>query len=210
MANDNSLVARGGLRPVETPYGGLKLGLYKLTTNATVGVFIGAPMDLDSNGQCVLATTGSDLTFILGPAMGFVDSTTKGGLPESMTSLSQGAYLPANKDAYVMIADDPNQVFVIQCDTSANAAATDIGSTARFTVGSSISGNGNTTTGSSYAELLGSDIAADTGGSLKIVGIYDRINSDGTQNTAGANYVKLRVKIYRHRLSDDGRTDSTI
>lgn len=198
MANDDWIAARGGLLPVGYPLGGYKVNYYKLTTTATGdGIYIGQPMDLDGTG-CTRATTGSDLQFILGPALGFLDAK-KAGIPSAMTKLDQGSYLPANTDAWVAIADDPDQRFTIQADTSGTVAAADVGSTARFTLRSAA---GNTTTGYSTAELLTSDIAADTGGSLKIIALHDNVNSDGTDNAADANYCKVVVKIHQHRLGN--------
>lgn len=206
MANDDAVNAAGGLRPLQAPYGNVKKAFYRLTTNATVGVYIGSPMDLDANGRCILATTGSDLQFILGPALGFAD-TDQAGLPSDMNSLSQAAYLPANKDAYVLIADDPDQEFVIQANTSGLATTADVGTTARFDIRV---GNGSSTTGSSWAELKTDDIAADSGGSLRIVRWHNNVNADGTVNTSSANYAKLVVKIFRHRYGAEGVTARAI
>lgn len=199
MANDDWITSRGGLRPLTTHGGHVRVGLYKLTTNGTVGCYIGMPMDLDSNGCAVIATSGSDLQYILGPAVGFADTETKGGLPSSMTVLTSGAYLPANKNAYVLVADDPNQEFVIQADTSTTLGVSNIGNTARWAV--TRGSNGNTETGSAYVELLASDAAGDTGGSLKIVKTYDVMNTDGTPNDVTANYGKWVVRIHQHRLA---------
>lgn len=205
MANDDWIKARGGLRPL-APYGKVRTNLYKLTTNATVGVYVGAPMDLDGAG-CVLATTGADNTFVVGPALGFVASRTEGGIPTGMTSLTQGGYLPANTDAYVLIADEPSQLFTIQADTSSAIGAESVGCTCRFAVRA---GNGNAATGSSYAELLASDAATDTGGCLKLIALLDNINADGTINTGSANYTKWVVGIYRHRLNAEGVTANPV
>jgi len=197
MANDDVIAARGGLLPVGYPYGNTRVNYYKLTTAATGdGIYIGEPMDLDSNGGCVRATTAADNTFVLGPALGFLDAN-KAGVPSGMTDLSQAGYLPSNKDAYVAIADDPNQLFTIQADTSGTISQADIGQYCRFTHRSSA---GNSVTGYSTAELLTSDSAADTGGCLQIVNLADNINSDGTLNTGALNYCKAIVKIGHHRL----------
>jgi len=194
MANDDAIAARGGLLPVQFPYGNFRKGLYKLTTSA-VAVYIGQPMDLDSNGQVVPATVG-DNAFILGPVVGFTD-TNKGGLPSGMNSLSQGGYLPALTDAYVQIADDPNQLFMIQEDTGGSALTQSaVGNTAAIIPRTS---SGSTVTGYSTFELDRSDIAADSAGSLKVVGLVDYMNSDGTSNDFG-NYSKLLVRINHHRL----------
>lgn len=197
MANDDQIEARGGLWPVALPFGNYQKTLYRLTTSATADVFIGQPMDLDNLGRVVPAGV-ADNAPVLGPVVGFVD-TDKAGLPTSITDLDQAAYLPANKDAYCIIADDPNQVFLIQEDTGSTALAeTNIGNTLNMVPRTS---SGSTVTGRSTFEADRSTVAADTGGQLTISGLYDIMNSDGTKNAFG-NYSKLRVRINHHRLAN--------
>jgi hypothetical protein len=197
MANDDIVAARGGLLPVGFPFGNYKKNLYRLTTSATAAVFIGQPMDLDSNGRVVPAGTGDNP--ILGPALGFLD-TNKAGLPSAMTSLSQGGYLPSNTDAYVIVCDDPNQEYMLQEDTGGSALVEgNIGNNGSFIYRTS---SGNTTTGYSTAELDRSTVTTGTAGALRVVGLHDYVNSDGTNNGWG-NYGKIRVKIAYHRAAFD-------
>jgi len=195
MANDDSIAARGGLLPVQFPFGNYKKGMYKLTS-AAVATFIGQPMDLDANGGAVpAAITGTSP--ILGPVVGFLD-TNKAGLPSGMTSLSQGSYLPALTDAYVLIADDPDQEFMIQEDTGGSAlTAAAVGNLGYFVPRTS---SGSTVTGYSTVEFDRSSITATDSAHLLLLGIVDNTNSDGTPNDYG-NYATLKVKIYRHRLA---------
>lgn len=195
MANDDQINARGGLIPIQQPYGAVKYGVYRLgTADTATPVFRGMPVDLDANGF-VVPIAAAQNTYLVGSIMGWADAS-KAGIPSSTTSLTQGANLPANTDAWVFVADDPNQEFLIQEDTGGSAlTAGNIGHTADFIYRA---GSGNTTTGWAYAELDRSTAAASTGGVLSILGLYDHMNSDGTQNAYG-NYSKLRVKIARHR-----------
>jgi len=196
MANDDEISARGGLLPVTMPHGNIRTGLYKVTTNATVGFFIGQPVDLDANGGVVGAGV-TDAAFLLGSIVGFTDNE-KAQLPSSLNDLTVGPSLPANTDGFAIVADDPNQIFQIQEDTGGSALTrSNVGNTAHFVPRTS---SGNTTTGYSTAELDRSTAAADTGGSLTILGLVDRMNSDGTDNDFG-NFAKLRVKIFQHRLA---------
>lgn len=197
MANDDVIAARGGLLPVGFPFGNFKKNLYRLTTSATAAVFIGQPMDLDANGRVVPAGTGDNP--ILGPALGFLD-TAKAGIPSAMTSLSQGGYLPANTDAYVVVCDDPNQEFMLQEDTGGSVLTEgNIGNNGSFIYRTS---SGSTTTGLSTAELDRSTVTTGTAGALRVVGLHDYVNSDGTNNSWG-NYAKVRVKIAYHRSAFD-------
>lgn len=200
MANDDQIAARGGLRPSTQPYGTVKRSYYRLTTGA-FAVYIGQPMDLNSNGEVGLAASNTAAsTFILGPALGFSsDSRGQNGLPSGMTVLTQEAYLPAYTNAYVCIADDPNQEFIIQEASSGTQLTTaNIGQNCGFEYirGSS----GSTVTGASYAELYAPFLTAASSASLRVVGLADNMNSDGTYNSVGA-YAKWRVRINTHRLN---------
>ena len=197
MANDDWLSARGGLQPLNQPYGQVKIGYYRLTTGAAaINVFIGMPMDLDANGRVVPATPAASNNLILGPAVGFLD-VNKAALPSGMMGTNLQPYLPGNTDAWVAVADDPNQVFVIQEDTGGSAlTASDVGANADWTYRSS---SGSTLTGYTTAEIDRSSVGTGTGGPLVIVGLANYMNSDGTQNAPG-NYGKWLVKIMSHRL----------
>ena len=46
MANDDMALARGGLRPLNQPYGTVKRQYYRVVTSATAAIYIGQPMDL--------------------------------------------------------------------------------------------------------------------------------------------------------------------
>ena len=196
MANDDAISARGGLVPVGYPFENIKKNVYRLTTSATAAVFFGQPMDLDANGRVVPAGMAANSNTILGSVIGFLD-TAKAGLPSSMTSLSQGSYLPANTDANIIISDDPDQEYMIQEDTGGSALTeSNIGNTALITYRTS---SGSTTTGWCTAELDRSTAGTATGNNLVIVGLQDFVNSDGTNNGYG-NYAKLRVKLVAPRL----------
>lgn len=196
MANDDIINARGGLLPVQQPFGAFRKRVYQLGTNDTATVlYLGMPMDLDANGKAIPAVVGGG-TNILGPLLGWFDSK-KAGLPSAVTTLQQGASLPANTDAMVVIADDPEQLFMFQEDTGGTALTQSaVGNTFDFVYRSS---SGNTTTGYSTAELDRSTIAATTAGQFTLVGLADHMNSDGTDNAFG-NFAKVYVKINRHRF----------
>jgi len=115
MANDDQAAALGGLRPVNQPYGTIKRSYYRIATgSANQNLFIGQPMDLDTNGEAVVATHGTaGDSVLIGPIIGFSrDSRGQMGLPDGMSLITQGAYLPSYTKAYVCIADDPNQEFI--------------------------------------------------------------------------------------------------
>ena len=202
MANDDALSARGGLLPVSFPYGNFRKTYYRLTTSA-VAVYIGQPMDLDTNGQAVMASVGTTKTVIVGPVVGFArDINGKAALPDVMLDVTAGPYLPALTNGYVCIADDPNQIFVIQEGTAATQLTTaSISGCGTFSYLRATSGN--TTTGYSYAELDADQFATITAGSgnLTVLGLADNINSDGSWNALG-QYAKWKVQIMNHRYAN--------
>lgn len=197
MANDDQINARGGLIPVQQPYGTIKVGMYRLgTADTATPIFRGMPVDLDANGFAVPIAAAQN-TLLLGSIIGWCDAN-KAGIPSATTTLTQGGNLPANTDAFLFVTDDPNQEYMMQEDTGGSVlTAGNIGNTFDFIYRA---GSGNTTTGWANTELDRSTGAATTGGVLYLLGLYDHMNSDGTQNGYG-NYAKVRVKIARHRIN---------
>ena len=211
MANDDTITARGGLLPVGFPFGNFRKNYYRLTTSATAAVFIGQPMDMDTNGQAAIASVSTANTKCLGPVIGFAeDSDGMPSLPSAMLDISVGAYLPANKNAYVCIADDPNQLFTIQEINSGTALTTaNIGAQAHWTYGGASSGS--TITGYADCELNTATAGATNGtsGALQIVKLQNIKNSDGTWNGLGGN-CKWTVRISNHRLGGQGIASSAV
>lgn len=201
MANDDIISARGGLLPVEFPYGNFRKTWYRLTTSA-VAVYLGQPMDIDANGQAVPAGTGTSTTvqYIAGPVVGFADDqygppTAGGALPSAMLNLTAGPFIPALTNAWVQLADDPDQVFQLQCNSDATMTTANLADGCTFTYRSS---SGNTTTGYSTAEASALSMSVVGSGNLQILGLIPYRNSDASLNNVG-NYAKLRVRIISHR-----------
>ena len=89
------------------------------------------------------------------------------------------------------VLDDPNQLFLIQCDAS--IAATDIGKNADV-----IGTGGSTTNGISTMELNSATLANTAALNLKVVGLYNDVN-----NAFGTNAVVV-VKINEHVYGSAG------
>lgn len=198
MANDDTIRARGGLLPVEYPFGAFKKSYYRLLTSAAAGVYIGQPMAADATGNVAPLALANSSAVCIGSVVGFLDTNLE-ALPSAMETTQAGAYLPANTDAFVAIADDPNQDFVVQEDTGGSALTTaDIFSNAAMIYRTS---SGDTTTGYSTAELDRSSVGTGTGGFLMLKGVQKVMNSDGTVNAPG-NYCKWIVKIISHQYGN--------
>ncbi len=172
MANQNRPI---GLTPFTQPLGGMRLNLYRACSSNDI--FKYAPVQLNSDGQ-VIEALKADLNAYLGVAVGFIDNNQAG----FGTNLETDPYLKANKDAFVIVCDDPNQLYIAQADTGGgNLTDSNIGNSINpvWLQGVSTS-SGSTVTGISIMELDASEAAADTGGNLIIVGKLNSVdNADG-------------------------------
>lgn len=195
MANDDWLSARGGMLPVEYPYGAYRKNIYKLTTS-TVAVYIGQPVAMDANGNATATmtsvNTGATIVPLLGSIVGFVDGATQGQLPDVMNVLTAGPFVPGSTDTFVEVADDPDQIFVMQVDTAVAMTTANLGDYATFNYKRATSGNN--TTGYALAELDSNTFSSVGSGNLQIINLYPLKNSDGTTNAVG-NYAKVRVRM---------------
>lgn len=193
MANDERNLV--GLRPLDQPYGNIRIGYYR--ANTARNIFKYQPVMLNNSGQVQVGTLIADCSGILGTVVGFVDAN-KAALPPSMDSLSDAAFLTNGNNAYVAVADDPNQLFTLEEDTGGTliGSANSAGQTVSFTY---LGTTGDTVTGIANAVLDRSTLAAGTGGVFTIVEPYDIINSDGTLNTPTGNFCKWVVRISTHQ-----------
>lgn len=178
MANVNR---PNGARPVLTPQGSLQVNKYYCTTgNAVfVGDFVksGGTTDADGVPTAVIAAAGDTLRGVV-----------VGVIPETADSL---IYRASSTNRYLLVADDPNQVFEIQADNGgAVLALVDVGENADILVT-----GGSTTTGQSATEL-DSSTHNTTSAQLRILGFVQR-----PDNTPASNYAKVLVKINEHELA---------
>jgi len=89
------------------------------------------------------------------------------------------------------VVDDPNQLFLVQCD--AGFVAADVGKNADV-----VGTGGSTTSGISSMELNSSTLATTAALNLKVVGLYNDVN-----NEYGTNAVVV-VKINEHVYGSTG------
>ena len=89
------------------------------------------------------------------------------------------------------VIDDPNQLFLVQCD--AGFVAANVGNNADV-----VGTGGSTTTGISTMELNSSTLATTAALNLKVVGLYNDVNND-----YGTNAVVV-VKINEHVYGSTG------
>ena len=204
MANDERILL--GLRPTRQPFGAVQVNYYR--ANTAINMFRYQPVILNNSGQVQVAAI-ADLSGILGVTVGFLDAN-KAALPGGMDRLADssttGPFLPSGNDAYVAVADNPDQWFVVESDTGGAAIGSvqSIGQTIDFVYLTGLTTNGNTTTGIANVLLDSSTTGNNTGGVLTLVALADMVNQDGTLNTA-ANFGKWIVKINAHQNAADKR-----
>lgn len=87
----------------------------------------------------------------------------------------------------IAIYDDPETIFAVQCDTGTAVAATDVFSTANH-----VAGSANTALGISGHELDSSQLAAQGGAQLKVIGLYDKADN------AWGEHAKVLVIFNEH------------
>lgn len=195
MANDQG--ARYGAFPVTSPQSPPVLLYFKAETGATLDIFRGQFVQINSRGNAQVIAPGDNVSSC-GIAWGFLDAN-QAGLPSGMTSLSQGGFLPRNTDGVIGVIYDPLQLYVMEEITGGTAlAATSIGQLVNFTY---VATTGNTNTGYANTVIQNSSIATTTGPLLQLLAVQNIINQDGTVNASGAS-CKWIVRIANHQFSN--------
>ncbi len=187
MAN---IDAAFGLRPIakvgSAPGGTTGTTKYSIGDNQGTAIFTGDPVKYKNDGTVEVATASDAL---LGVFMGcfYTDPTT--GKPTFRN------YFPASLspgDAIAFVADDPDQMFVVQQDSvGSNLVAADLNLNANL-----IFGAGSTTTGVSGVEIDSSTGAATATHQVRLIDFYDIPSNDATANNS-----ELVIKINNHSLN---------
>lgn len=197
MANDNF---PRGLIPRDYPYHAGHW--YRVSTAADV--YLGQPVQLDATGYIVGIGTPTGVTLSIGVASNF-SGPNKAGLAGPDPFLDVSDLTPPSNgepsgDRWVFVADDPEQLYLVQEDTGGSAltladqfAACDLlwrGAGAAIVNGNDNSGWGN-------LELDRSAVVTTTAAFVQIVQLHDSTNQDGSANAPG-NYGKWVVRLLHH------------
>ena len=181
-----------GLRPIakqgSAPGGTIGTTKYKISSGASA-LFTGDPVKLKADGSIeVKGGVGAITGAISGVFMGcfYTDPTTS---KPTFRNFFPASTSPG--DAIAFVADDPNQLFIIQQDSVANnIVAADRNLNADF-----VTATGSTVTGMSKTEVDSSSKNTTAGLNLRIVDFYDTPSNDATANNS-----ILVVKINNHQL----------
>ena len=196
MANAN--VARG-LVPYRytwgQPYNG-SANVYSIPSSYGTALYVGDPVDIksgsnDANGipSCILGTVGSPF---LGVVVGVVDA----GQPVVAVTRDLPVYHAASTAGYILVADDPNLLFMVQDDASAQATAPNLWAGKNASL---VSGSGSTTTGWSGWQMAASTVATTNTLDVKIVSpLQQADNTIGSSANTNMN-AKWLVKFNNSR-----------
>ncbi len=176
------------------------LSVYQVAANTTAAMYVGDPVikvtssaDVNGINGVVLATAGTNHA-ITGAIQGFLGTgVAQLGQPGAasffgLSGTPGPAYKPANATAvyYVLVSDDPNQLYAIQSNDSGGApAATVVGKNANLATGS-----GSQYTGWSGWQLAANQIATTSTYQVNIKGFLPEID-----NLPGSAHAKLLVTL---------------
>tara|TARA_A100000172_G_scaffold63178_1_gene42551 strand:+ start:650 stop:1300 length:651 start_codon:yes stop_codon:yes gene_type:complete len=199
-----------GLRPVGlvgSSANSTGLTQYEIASNNTNAIFNGAlviPLAagvIDQAGDTAGGTTAA-----LGVLVGveYVDSVSKKPVFINYWPGSGSVSVDTNHPVKALVADDPNQLFVVAADATLTDRATALaGVFANASLGTSAR-TGSTDTGKSNSQLSVSSIATTATLPLRIVGLVD----DDSNNDYGSAGAHLVVRINAHFNSGTRRFDS--
>ena len=161
-----------GFRPIGRdggPYSGITRRCQIPATSATVAVFVGDAVKLDTQSAATGGYQSVDIATNTDPIYGVITSF------EANPSDLEAQYRKASTQRYCQVAPAYNNLFVVQ--DAANLGLAGIGANAAFTVAA-----GSTVTGFSKTEI-GATATASTS-DLQIVGGYDAPDNDMTASNA--------------------------
>lgn len=199
-----------GLRPVGLVGSGANstgLTQYEIASNNTNAIYNGAlviPLAagvIDQAGDTAGGTTSA-----LGVLVGveYVDSVSKKPVFINYWPGSGSVSVDTNHPVKALVADNPNQLFVVAADATLTDRATALaGVFANASLGTSAR-TGSTDTGKSNSQLSVSSIATTATLPLRIVGLVD----DDANNDYGSAGAHLLVRINAHFNSGTRRFDS--
>lgn len=181
-----------GLRPLMylngAPYNG-QARKYAVASDYGTALFIGDPVDLagttDATGKwpTVEKPTLADGNYTIGPIV---------ACEPNRDDLSK-VYIPATTGGYVWVADDPNIIFSVQCDSVATTEIADFGLNAILIETHA----GNTSTGISGLELDESSLTGDASNMLMMLRLVDREDNELAINA------DVEVLISAHRYLNE-------
>lgn len=204
MATTNANIARG-LIPYRMMDGSLWNGaanMYSLPASLNQALFVGDPIVFasgagnDANGiPTVTIATAAGTNKILGSFVGIVN----GGNPQITVTRDLAISHLASTAQYILVADDPRLLFMIQDDASAQATASSQWANKNASL---VAGAGSTITGYSGWQMASSTVASGSNLQVKIIRPLDQADN-AVSTVANTNQnAKWLVKLNIHSLAD--------
>jgi len=185
-----------GLKPVRRAHGApanFNVREYYVPSTDATALFIGDPVILAGSADATL--TAPTVTRATAAGGNRITGVVVGFRPND--AIIAAGYRAASTNAYVLVTDDPDQLYEIQDDSvGGNLAAADIGLNADL-----VAGTGNTPTKKSGFMLDTSTKATTNTLQLRIVGLQDRADVE-----VGAN---AKVLVRLNLTTETGAAGST-
>lgn len=183
------------------------VNLYSVAAADGTALFVGDPVKLDGSADAdgvATITKATQGAAVLGVIVGILPdkmSPISGKMTAGSTALDTPVYRAASTARYVLVCDDPSQIYEVEAVTGANAsysfALANVGLNADLSTVA-----GSTSTGASAAALDMSTAAATATLQFKILGVVQRPDNEPTGNAT-----KVLVKINNATLG--GGTGAT-
>lgn len=177
-----------GLNPVKNLVGGSSTGqvnTYFIPSGNASNVFVGDPVKADTTGDTVAAGGQAlGVQSVVPAAAGDAILGVVVGFAVNPLNLNTPQYRAASTGRYVLVSDDPNQLYEVQTSNGTLGVA-DVGLNANIAAAA-----GSTFTGSSGVTLDVATAATTATLPLKIMGFTQRVDNDNTSANA-----KVIVKI---------------
>lgn len=207
MANTSKIT---GFRPANSAIGGAMQGqghMYAVAASDGTALFVGDPVKLDGSASAdgiPTVTKATQGAAVLGVVVGVIPTKmdpATGKITAGSISLDTPVYRPASTFQYVLVNDDPSQVYEVEAVTGSNSsysfALANVGLNADLSTVA-----GSTTTGASAAALDMATAATTATLQFKILGVVQRPDNEPTGNAT-----KVLVKINNATLG--GGTGAT-
>lgn len=199
MANSN--VARG-LMPYRHFDGSVWNGsanMYFVPASYATALFLGDPVDITSATNPNDGTPTVKLATVGSPYVGVMVGIVAGGEPIIPVTRDLPIYRPASVATYILVADDPTLLYMVQDDASAQATAPSLWASKNANL---VAGTGSTITGYSGWQLAASSVALTNTLDVKIMRpLQQADNAIGSVANTNMN-AKWLVKLNNYRFAN--------
>ena len=159
MATTNSNAPRGLIpyRHFDGSYYNGSGNIYSIPTSIATNLFIGDPVDIVSGSNDGSGIPSIKIGVVGSPIIGVIVGIADGGDPVTAVTRDLPIYHPASTLQYVFVCDDPNMIYMVQDDASAQATASTLWAGKNAAL---VAGAGSTITGYSGWQMASSTVGS--------------------------------------------------